>query len=383
MPLLGIAIVAVAAVSLSLIASPAAIPRNAWQREPLTVVLAGLVLGVETALVLALVQLARRRREAQQLLESRVRFGHLLSELSLWLTTVAPDEIDSAVEASLHRVAVGAGLDWVRRWNSATVAIEAGPRRRCVPANRRTDDRHAALPPTIQEMLFRSGVPDGASVAVPLTLGGAIVGAVFWPKAREGSSSFTVDELHMVATAVGTVMQRKQAERALQQSDRFKGAILASLPAHVAVLDREGTVIAVNDAWMEFGRVNGVTSDAPVAPGANYLRACMSGIRAGDPVAVEALRLVEAACAGERDTRQIEYQCDSPDEIRWFLMTAEPLRRAEGGAVISHSDITARKLNEIALKESEIRFRRIADALPVAIWMAGLDASAATSINSG
>jgi len=369
----GVAIVAVAALSLSLIASPAAIP-NAWQREPLTVVLAGLVLGVETALVLALVQLARRRREAQQLLESRVRFGHLLSELSLWLTTVAPDEIDSAVEASLHRVAVGAGLDWVRRWEFG----ESRDRGWTSPALRAGEpayyDRHAALPPTIQEMLFRSGVPDGASVAVPLTLGGAIVGGVFWPKAREGSSSFTVDELHMVATAVGTVMQRKQAERALQQSDRFKGAILASLPAHVAVLDRQGTIVAVNDAWMEFGRGNGVTSDAPVGPGANYLRACMSGIRAGDPVAVDALQLVEATCAGERDTRQIEYQCDSPEGARWFLMTAEPLRRAEGGAIISHSDITARKLNEIALRESEVRFRRIADALPVAIWMAGLDA---------
>ena len=55
--------------------------------------------------------------------------------------------------------------------------------------------------------------------------------------------------------------------------------------------------------------------------------------------------------------------------MRWFVMTAEPLRRAEGGAVVTHSDITARKLNEIALRESEDRFRRLADALPVAIWM--------------
>jgi PAS domain S-box-containing protein len=55
-------------------------------------------------------------------------------------------------------------------------------------------------------------------------------------------------------------------------------------------------------------------------------------------------------------------------------MTAEPLRRADGGAVITHSDITERKLNEIALRESEGRFRRMADALPVAVWMAETNA---------
>ena len=54
-------------------------------------------------------------------------------------------------------------------------------------------------------------------------------------------------------------------------------------------------------------------------------------------------------------------------------MRAEPLRRAEGGAVVTHWDITARKVIEIALRESEDRFRRMADPLPVAIWMSEAD----------
>ena len=50
-------------------------------------------------------------------------------------------------------------------------------------------------------------------------------------------------------------------------------------------------------------------------------------------------------------------------------MTAEPLRRAEGGAVVTHWEITERRRNELALRESEDRFRRMADAMPMPIWM--------------
>ncbi len=148
--------------------------------------------------------------------------------------------------------------------------------------------------------------------------------------------------------------------------------MLASLPGHIAVLDREGTIIAVNDAWLEFGRTHGVRSDDAIGVGANYLEACRDGSRAGEPGAADALAMVEAACRGEHSSRRIDFRCDSPRE-RWFAMSAEPLRWSEGGAIVSHIDITDRKLADNALRESEARFRRIADALPVAIWMSEAD----------
>jgi PAS domain S-box-containing protein len=56
-------------------------------------------------------------------------------------------------------------------------------------------------------------------------------------------------------------------------------------------------------------------------------------------------------------------------------MTAEPLRRPEGGAVVTHWDVTTRKVSEMALRESEDRFRVMADALPIAVWLVDTDAS--------
>ena len=177
----------------------------------------------------------------------------------------------------------------------------------------------------------------------------------------------------LIVALVTAARRRRAAEAALGQSDKLKGAILDSLPAHVAVVDRAGTIISVNDSWTEFAKANGIASETTAGPGAHYLAVCRQAADAGIPTALEALALVDAACRGERAGRQVEYQCDGNSEARWYLMTAVPLRRAEGGAVITHSDITARKLNEIALRESEDRFRRLADALPVAIWMSDAD----------
>jgi PAS domain S-box-containing protein len=148
----------------------------------------------------------------------------------------------------------------------------------------------------------------------------------------------------------------------------LKGAILDSLPAHIAVLDRDGAIIAVNDAWTRFGSENA----APIGAadiGVNYIEACRAGERQGGHVAAQAVELLERACRGGRTGIEIEYRCDGPHIERWFVMTAEPLRRPDGGAVVAHSDITTRKLQEIALRESEDRFRRLADALPMAVWM--------------
>ena len=120
-------------------------------------------------------------------------------------------------------------------------------------------------------------------------------------------------------------------------------AVLSSLPAHIAVLDGSGKIIAVNEAWTAFANDNQANGTCGV--GCNYLDVC----RTSASGAVEAQLVktgIEEVLAGTRPLFTLEYPCHSPTQKRWFLMTVAPLRHRAGGAVVSHFNITERKLNE-------------------------------------
>jgi PAS domain S-box-containing protein len=139
------------------------------------------------------------------------------------------------------------------------------------------------------------------------------------------------------------------AEAAQRAGESFNQAIIDSLAAHIAVLDRAGTIIAVNTAWKCFAYENGATSDQLIGIGANYLQVCR---RSGTLDAQRTLQGLESVLSGAQDTFSLEYPCHSPTTRRWFLLTATPLRHEWGGVVMAHVDITARKLVEDTIKRN-------------------------------
>ena len=62
-----------------------------------------------------------------------------------------------------------------------------------------------------------------------------------------------VQRLRLVAEVLASALARKETEDALRASETMKSAILSSLNSGVAVLDRSGRIIAVNEEWARLG----------------------------------------------------------------------------------------------------------------------------------
>ena len=137
----------------------------------------------------------------------------------------------------------------------------------------------------------------------------------------------------------------------LQASEAFQLSIMNSVAAEIAVLGRDGTIIAVNEPWRRFSRENGREpgKSAPnVEIGANYLAIGTAGGETSP-----ALDGIRAVLDGSLPQFSIEYPCHSPQQMRWFSMMVTPLgHNADDGVVVTHTDITERHAADERLRNA-------------------------------
>lgn len=139
--------------------------------------------------------------------------------------------------------------------------------------------------------------------------------------------------------------ERKLVDVALRASEELKNGILDAVDAHIAVLDISGFIVATNEPWRRFGRESVAEPGTPALSsgvGTNYLDACQ--LSQSEPKSLgEAGDGILSVLRGNSMLFTLEYSCHSADRQRWFSMSVTPLGRPVRGAVIAHTDITARK----------------------------------------
>ena len=136
--------------------------------------------------------------------------------------------------------------------------------------------------------------------------------------------------------------------------DRFLGmngfaeAVLDALPDATAILDSSGTIVAVNRVWRMFALDNGGNPET-TGVGVNYLEVCARAAEFGCSDAGEVLGGLRAVLAGETVESDWEYPCPSPTVGRWFTSRVTPIAGPIGGVVVSHVNISRRKMSELEL----------------------------------
>jgi diguanylate cyclase (GGDEF)-like protein len=135
--------------------------------------------------------------------------------------------------------------------------------------------------------------------------------------------------------------------------DDIAVAVIDALTSQICVVDPDGVIITVNRAWKQFTADN-TPGQMRDHIGVNYLNVCKHSAGPASEEAPDFVKGLRAVLRGEREFFQMEYPCHSPKEMRWFLARVSPLRRRSSpieheniGAVVSHMNITDRKLVEM------------------------------------
>ena len=122
--------------------------------------------------------------------------------------------------------------------------------------------------------------------------------------------------------------------------------LLDSLPAMTVIVDERGDVAAANEAWRRFGRENGAGPAVAEGVGQNYFAICGDAVMAGCPPDARAVAGIKRVLRGELPVFTLDYAGQGSVAERWFMLTVTPLDG--GGAVIAHTDITARRRTEMS-----------------------------------
>ena len=156
-------------------------------------------------------------------------------------------------------------------------------------------------------------------------------------------------EPYLLITALD-ITERKRTESRLEEAQRFSQATIDALSAHLCVLDANGTILTVNQAWREFAERNPPVP-ADYCVGTNYLAVCDAVSGPNGEEAAPFAEGLRAILRGEREDLSLEYPCNVPDgEKRWF--NARVTRFSGPGPVrlvVAHENITARKQVEEAV----------------------------------
>lgn len=149
------------------------------------------------------------------------------------------------------------------------------------------------------------------------------------------------------------VRQRESAQQALRDAERFFHATIDSLSDRVLVLDQDGGLVHANQACLNF---------AGHAPGhVQYLRFCETDPRWHGGAGLELADGIRTVIDGLADAFALEYEFATAAGPHWWLAKVSrflgdgPLR-----VVVSHTDITERKLMDGALRQSHAQLRQLA-----------------------
>ncbi|MFZ1429521.1 MAG: ATP-binding protein [Geminicoccaceae bacterium] len=143
-----------------------------------------------------------------------------------------------------------------------------------------------------------------------------------------------------------------------------------AIPGNNALLDAEGRIVLVNQAWRCFAADNQLP-DPLYYIGTSYLEVCDRAARTDVTAAAVAAGLRAILQGGPEF--QLTYPCHAPTEQRWFSLKARPIEvNGRPAVLVIHDNVTDLKRAELAQEASNAQLQLALAAGRMGTWDADL-----------
>jgi transcriptional regulator with GAF, ATPase, and Fis domain len=174
---------------------------------------------------------------------------------------------------------------------------------------------------------------------------------------REYSPEF-LSRLAVLVSVFATALHRVRLGEELRAARDFNTAVMSSIANAAAVLNREGRIVAVNEAW---------TAPAPHAEclgikvaKSEDVELCGSGMAEGEGEIPDAVR---AVLSGRAAHREMTLRCECEVRRCSYRVSVKPLDTALGGAIVTRADVTELEESKAALEASLDQVRAMKERL--------------------
>ena len=159
-------------------------------------------------------------------------------------------------------------------------------------------------------------------------------------------SNLGADGGAMVISSIRDISGRVAAEEALRQSQRLAQSTFEAIPASLAVLDENGVIVSINDAWRDLADAC-PGSPAACGPGESYVDACLASTSEETEAVGRLAAGLREVLAGAAPRFVMEFPLPSSEGTRWFVGHVTPFRgNGPRRVVVAHLEITLRKRAE-------------------------------------
>ena len=188
-------------------------------------------------------------------------------------------------------------------------------------------------------------------------------GSLRWIRGRAFPVLDEAGKLIRVAGIAEDITKRKEAEERLRRSEEKFKALFGIAPVGISVLDEQHKVVDANPALEQITRL----SKAELLDGTYRRRTYLNAD--GTPKPPNEMASARAITEN-RPINDVETGIVTENrEIIWTQVSVAPLALPDASAVVITQDITERKQAEQALRESEERFRELAENINEVFWV--------------